>query len=83
LIISGLMGLRPRADNIVEVNPLVPDDTWSWFCLDNVLYHGWIITIVWDKNGTRYGKGTGLRLYADGKEIAKSRLLGRVTGKLP
>jgi hypothetical protein len=24
LVISGLVGLRPRADDIVEVNPLVP-----------------------------------------------------------
>jgi len=83
LIISGLIGLRPRPDHTIEVNPLVPDDTWEWFCLDNVLYHGKIITIAWDKNGTRYGKGTGLRVYADGKEIAHSVRLTRVTGPLP
>jgi hypothetical protein len=83
LIISGLTGLRPRADDIVQVNPLVPDDTWKWFCLDNVLYHGRIITIVWDKNGTKYGKGTGLRVFADGEKIAHSHRLMRVTGKLP
>jgi hypothetical protein len=83
LIISGLIGLRPRPDNIVEVNPLVPQDTWAFFCLDNVLYHGRIITILWDKNGTKYGKGTGLRLYADGTEIAKSDRLGHLTGRLP
>jgi hypothetical protein len=83
LVISGLMGLRPRADDIVEVNPLVPEDTWKWFCLDNVLYHGRIITILWDKNGTEYGQGTGLRVFADGKEIAHSHRLMRVTGKLP
>ena len=40
LIISGLVGLRPQADDIVEVNPPVPDGTWDWFCLDNVTYHG-------------------------------------------
>ena len=26
LIITGLVGLRPRADDVVEVNPLLPDD---------------------------------------------------------
>jgi len=83
LIISGLVGLRPRADDTVEVNPLVPDDTWDWFCLDNVLYHDRIITILWDKAGNKYGKGKGLRVYADGREIAQSDSLGHITGKLP
>ncbi|MHC4361296.1 MAG: MGH1-like glycoside hydrolase domain-containing protein [Planctomycetota bacterium] len=83
LVISGLVGLRPRADDIVEVNPLLPDGVWKWFCLDNALYHGRIITVLWDKNGTKYGRGTGLRIYADGQEIAHSERLGRVTGRLP
>jgi len=37
LVITGLMGLRPRSDDVLRVNPLTPDN-WSWFCLDNVLY---------------------------------------------
>ena len=69
LVISGLVGLRPRADNTVEVNPLVPD-SWEFFCLDQVRYHGRRLTILWDKTGDRYHLGTGLRILADGKEIA-------------
>ncbi len=83
MIISGLVGLRPRPDDIVEVNPLVGADTWDWFCLDNVLYHGRIITILWDKTGTKYGKGKGLRVFADGKEITQAETITRVTGQLP
>jgi len=83
LIISGLIGLRARADEVIEVNPLLPQDTWDWFCLDNVLYHGRIITIVWDKTGRKYGKGPGFHVYADGKEIARLDRLGRVTAGLP
>ncbi len=83
LIITGLVGLRPRADEVVEVNPLLPASTWDWFCLDNVLYHGRIITIVWDRTGTKYGKGKGLHVFVAGKEIASAASLGRVTGKLP
>jgi predicted GH43/DUF377 family glycosyl hydrolase len=83
LIISGLVGLRPRPDDIVEVNPLVDADTWDWFCLDNVLYHGRIITILWDKTGKKYNRGKGLRVFANGKEIAQSETIGRVTGELP
>jgi hypothetical protein len=83
LIITGLAGLRPRPDNTIEVNPLAPAAAWDWLCLDNVLYHGRIITILWDGTGRKYGKDKGLRVYADGREIARSDTLGRVTSKLP
>ena len=58
LIITGLVGLRPRADDVVEVNPLLPPDTWDWFCLDNVLYHGQTLTILGqDRRKIRQGQG--------------------------
>jgi len=81
LIITGLAGLRPRADNTVEVNPLAPA-RWDWFCLDNIPYHGKILTIVWDKAGTKFAKGKGLRLFSGSKEIAASASLARITGAL-
>ena len=76
LVITGLAGLRPRADSIVEVNPLLPAGQWDWFCLDRVPYHGRTLTIVWEK-------GQGLRVLADGREIARSAALTRITGQLP
>lgn len=82
LIITGLVGLRPRTDNVVEVNPLLPADTWDYFCLDNVLYHDRHLTIIWDKTGQKYQKGKGLRVFADGVQIAQSPDLAKVTGKL-
>jgi hypothetical protein len=82
LIITGLGGLRPRADDIIEVNPLLPDNKWDWFCLDNVLYHGKIITIIWDKTGLKYKKGKGLSVWVNGKKIASSTGLNKVTGKI-
>ena len=69
LIITGLAGLRPRADEVIEVKPLVPDGTWDYFCLDNVLYHGRTLTILYDKSGNRYKKGKGLRVLANGKQV--------------
>jgi hypothetical protein len=81
LIITGLIGLRPRADNMIEVNPLVPDTKWNWFCLDNVLYHGKIVTIVWDKEGTKYKRGKGLSVWVDGKKVAGADRLEKVMGK--
>jgi hypothetical protein len=79
LVINDLVGLKPREDNRIEVSSLVPAAKWDWFCLDKVLYHGRLLTILWDKNGTRYHKGKGLRVYADGKEILYSPKLQAVS----
>lgn len=82
LVISGLVGFRPRADNIIEVNPLVPEEVWDYFCLDNVLYHGSIITILYDRTGKKYGRGKGLQIFVDGQRIASGESLKRLTGKI-
>lgn len=78
LIITGLAGLRPRLDNKIEVYPLLPAGRWDWFCLDNVLYRGKIITIIWDKDGTKYKRGKGLSVWVNGKKKAASDKLERV-----
>ncbi len=83
LVITGIVGLVPRADNLVEIFPLLPDETWKWFCLDGVNYHGHVLTIIWDKDGTRYHRGAGLTVLADGKEIARGDKLAKLNGKLP
>ena len=72
LIITGLIGLRPRTDNILEINPLIPEDKWDWFCLDNILYHGKNITILWDKTGEKYHLGKGMQVLVDGEVVGKS-----------
>jgi hypothetical protein len=82
LLITGVVGLRPRADDTIEVDPLLPADEWAWFCLDNVRYHGRDVTIIWDRDGTRYRRGAGLQVLVDGKPVARSDRLERVTGKL-
>ncbi|MDQ6479095.1 MGH1-like glycoside hydrolase domain-containing protein [Dyadobacter sp. LHD-138] len=78
LVISGLVGLRPRTDRVIEVNPLIPQEKWDWFCLDNVLYHGKILTILWDKNGDHYKKGKGLQVLVNGKKAGSSDNIGRI-----
>ncbi|MGB8226682.1 MAG: glycosyl hydrolase family 65 protein [Sedimentisphaerales bacterium] len=82
LIISGLIGLCPRNDNVISVHPLVPADTWKWFALDKIYYHGKIITIIWDQTGEKYKQGKGLFVYADGKLITHSDSLKKVEGKI-
>jgi len=82
LIITGLVGLRPRPDDVIEVNPLLPAGQWDWFCLDNILYHKKIVTIIWDKTGAKYKKGKGLSVWVDGKKIASTNTLKKITGKI-
>ena len=82
LLISGLVGLRPRADNRLEIRPLAPA-AWDYFCLDQVSYHGHWLTIVWDQTGQRYRRGKGLRVWADGKLIGAAETLQRLSVALP
>ena len=82
LVITGIAGLRPRADDVIEVDPLLPSGKWDWFCLDNVLYHGKRITILWDRDGRKYGRGKGLSLWVDGIKKASSPDLGNLKTKL-
>jgi len=81
LVITGLAGIRPRMDNSLEVNPLLPEGKWDWFCLDNILYHGKILTIVWDKTGLKYKKGKGLMVFVNGKKVASAPVLQKLIAK--
>lgn len=83
LVITGLVGLRPQLDQWVEINPLVPEDAMDYFCLDNVRYHDFNLTILYDRTGKRYGKGAGVHVFADGEEIGGSPRLQWFRAKLP
>lgn len=78
IIITGLVGLRPSLDNLLTVNPMIPD-SWDWFCLDNILYKGHLITILWDRDGKKYKEGKGLRIFSNGKLLAKSNTINQLT----
>lgn len=81
LVINDLIGLKPGSTNHLSIKPLVPD-TWDWFCLDNLVYHGRTLTVLWDKTGKKYGKGKGLILFVDGKRVASGKSLGELTAKI-
>ncbi|MBU2666874.1 discoidin domain-containing protein [Actinoplanes bogorensis] len=72
LVLSGLLGIRPQADDTVRIAPLVPS-TWNHFAVENVPYHGHNLTVLWDRDGSVYGRGAGLRVWVDGvPRIARS-----------
>ena len=64
LVIAGLCGLVPQADGAVVVRPLAPK-AWDWWCVDGIRYHGHDVAVLFDRDGTRYGKGRGLVVLKD------------------
>lgn len=81
LVITGLVGLIPRNDEILEVKPLAPAE-WDYFALDSVPYRGHTIGIVWDRKGNRYKLGQGFHLISDGVVVASRNDIGTLTTKL-
>lgn len=84
LVITGLAGIRPREDDVLEVNPLLPADASDpqflrYFALQDVPYHGHLVGVVFDADGKKYGFGVGLTVLVDGKVAAHSDTLKRLT----
>lgn len=71
LVISGLCGIRPSEGDTLAINPLI-DNSITYFRLDEVLYHGHKVTVIYDKDGSKYNVGKGLTVFVDG---AKKQLL--------
>jgi len=82
LIITGLLGLRPAPGNTLTIHPLVSGQ-WQWFALDGLPYHGHLLTVFYDKTGSRYHRGAGLRVLCDGVEVASEQTLAPLTVHLP
>ncbi len=82
-LITGLIGLHPRADDLLELHPLLPAGTWTYFALDGVPYHGHNLAIVFDATGNHYHHGKGLTVFVDGAKVASRITLGPLEAKLP
>lgn len=82
ILIPEVVGLVPRADEILEVDPLVPESALAHLTLDGQRYHGRDVTIVWDAPGDdvdQHGDGReGLDVYLDGMRVASAERLGRI-----
>lgn len=66
LVINGLIGIRPQEENSIIINPLMPENLWEWFCLENIKYHRKILAIYWDRYGEKYKKEKGFSVVIDG-----------------
>jgi hypothetical protein len=76
LVITGLVGIQEQPGELLVIDPLAPD-TWNYFALDDLPYHGRSVSVVWDRLGNRYSFGPGLHVIIDGNQVATSRELQR------
>ncbi len=88
LLLSGLLGIRPRQDDVLELHPLLPassphEPAIRYFALEGLRYHGHEIAIRYDADGTRYHRGKGLTVVSDGRVLAVQPTLAPLTVTLP
>ncbi|HEX4156641.1 MAG TPA: trehalase family glycosidase [Acidobacteriaceae bacterium] len=81
-LFTGLIGLRPSAEDEVVIDPLLPEGSWSYFAVDQLPYHGHMLGILYDRTGKHYGRGRGLQLFVDGRRVAARSQLGRLEYRL-
>jgi hypothetical protein len=78
LVLSGLMGIRAQDGANLRLQPLVPA-SWDHYAVENVPYHGHNVTVLWDRDGTHYGHGAGMRVYVDGTLVRSSPTVTAMT----
>lgn len=80
LVVTGLVGLVPSADDRLTIDPLMPQGQagLAWFALQDLPYHGHSLTVTYDRDGRHFGQGKGLRAYLDGRLAARRATLGRL-----
>lgn len=79
LVISGICGIIPQEDGQIVIKPLAPPE-WDWWCISGVRYHGRDLSVFYDRNGSRFGRGNGLVVLEDGK-IVRDAMKNTVSNK--
>lgn len=83
-VFTNLFGIVPTFGDTLVLQPLIPSE-WSHFAIENLPYHGTLLTIVWDQDGSHYGNssGAGFRIYSNGTLFHQQATLGAVNVSLP
>ena len=85
LVIGGLLGIRPGNEDGSDlvINPLLPRSAgeagwWPWFGIQDVPWHGHLLTVFFDADGSHYHRGAGLTAMVDGRVAAHAPSLERL-----
>lgn len=78
IVLSVLLGIRGRPNDVLVINPMLPDNVWDYFCVQRLRYHGRDVTIVYDRTGGRYQFGGGLSVIVNGKIVITGQPLQKL-----
>jgi hypothetical protein len=81
-VITGLLGIIPRSDEVLEIAPIVPK-SWKYFAIESLPYHGHLITVLYDADRSRYKCGGSLCVYVDGVQVFKEDRKYPIHEKIP
>ena len=61
LVITGLLGFIPGEDENLKLTPKIPE-SWDYFRLEKLPYHGELYCLQYDKSGKKSGEGKGIQI---------------------
>ncbi|CAL8085948.1 unnamed protein product [Orchesella dallaii] len=81
-VLGDLLGIVPQPNNTFVINPLIPS-SWPYFIVENLLYHGHNITVLYDADGSKYNFTAGMKIFLNGVLAKSQSQLGRMTLDIP
>lgn len=84
-VFTNLIGIIPDLSDSFVMQPLIPQN-WTHFIVENLPYHGTLLTIVWDQAGSAYpsfNHSAGLSIFSNGSLIHTQPTLTQLNITLP
>ena len=84
-VFTNLLGIIPSVSETFEMRPLVPSN-WTYFAVENLPYHGTLMSILWDADGSHYegfDHSAGLSIYSNGSLVHSQAGLWPFNATLP
>lgn len=79
-LLTVILGIIPREDDILEIDPLLPERAWDYFVLDGQRYRGHDVTIAYRRPGAQEEAAAhipeGMTVWVDGARAAARDGLG-------
>lgn len=81
-VLTDLFGVEPQKEDVFQINPLMLP-SWSYFLVENIPYHGHNITVLYDRDGSRYQVGSGMQIFVNGVSAARQDQVGPMRVSIP